>query len=174
MNKYGTTREQLAAVSAKNSLHGSLNPYAQYRAVLSVEDVLNAKEVVWPFTLPMCSPIGDGASAVIIVSEKKARELGMKRMVKVEAAALSSGYDYADDSRNQPPRTGATEIYEEAGVGPDTLDCVELSCMTVLAGIHADKLLKKGTPKIKVRKGFVGISTGGTAICLILLLTSPP
>jgi len=135
MNKYGTTREQLAAVSAKNSYHGSLNPYAQYHDVLSVEDVLNSKEVVWPFTLPMCSPIGDGASAVVLVSEKKAKELGITRMVKVEAAALSSGYDYASDSQDQPPRLGANEIYEEAGIGPDELDCVELHDASAISEI---------------------------------------
>ena len=135
MNKYGTTREQLAAVSAKNSFHGSLNPYAQYHGVLSVEDVLNAKEVVWPFTLPMCSPIGDGASAVVIVSEKKAKELGLSRMVKVEAAALSSGYDYADNSHYQPPRVGAIEIYEAASIGPADLDCVELHDASAISEI---------------------------------------
>ena len=135
MNRYGTTREQLAAVSAKNSLHGNLNPCAQYREVLTVEDVLGAREVVWPFTLPMCSPIGDGAAALIIVSEKKARELGMKRMVKVEAASLSSGYDYDDDTHNEPPRTGATAIYEEASIGPDELDCVELHDASAISEI---------------------------------------
>lgn len=125
MQKYGTTREQLAAVSAKNSVHGSLNPYAQYREVISIEDVLKSREVMWPLTLPMCSPIGDGASAVIIVSEKKARELGMARMVKVEASLLSSGYDYSDDEA-APPQQGANEIYGFAGLGPEDLDCVEL------------------------------------------------
>lgn len=135
MNKYGTSREQLAAVSAKNSFHGSLNPFAQYRDLLSVDDVLNAKEVVWPFTLPMCSPIGDGASAVVIVSENKAKELGMERMVKVEASTLLSGYDYASDSSNQPARIGAEEIYNEAGVGPEELDCVELHDASAISEI---------------------------------------
>ena len=135
MNRYGTTREQLAAVSAKNSLHGSLNPCAQYRDVLSVEDVLKAKEVVWPFTLPMCSPIGDGAAAVIIVSEKKARVLGMGRMIQVAAASLSSGYDYADDTQNEPPRTAAASIYDEAGIGPEELDCIELHDASAISEI---------------------------------------
>lgn len=135
MKKYGTTREQMAAVSAKNSYHGSLNPYAQYRDVLTVEDVLSAREVVWPLTLPMCSPIGDGASAVIVVSEKKAKELGMDRMVKVEASALSSGYDYDENSSNQPPRVGANAIYKMTGIGPDDLDCVELHDASAISEI---------------------------------------
>jgi acetyl-CoA acetyltransferase len=134
MQKYGTTREQLAAVSAKNSVHGSLNPYAQYREVISIEDVLKSREVVWPLTLPMCSPIGDGASAVVIVSEKKARELGMARMIKVEASLLSSGYDYSDDEV-APPQQGANEIYGFAGLGPEDLDCVELHDASAISEI---------------------------------------
>jgi acetyl-CoA acetyltransferase len=82
----------------------------------------------------MCSPIGDGASAVIIVSEKKARELGMARMVKVEASLLSSGYDYSDDEA-APPQQGANEIYGFAGLGPEDLDCVELHDASAISEI---------------------------------------
>ena len=135
MKTHGTTREQMAAVSAKNSYHGSLNPYAQYPEVLSVEDVLKAREVVWPLTLPMCSPIGDGASAVIVVSEKKAKELGMSRLIRVEASILGSGYDYADNSINQPLRSGARAIYDMSGIGPEELDCVELHDASAISEI---------------------------------------
>ena len=134
MKRHGTTVEQLAAVSAKNSYHGSLNPFAQYRDVLSIEDVLGAKEVLWPLTLPMCSPIGDGASAVVIVSEKKARELGMSRKVRVEASLLSSGYDYAPGDQ-APPEQGAQQVYKEAGVGPEDLDVVELHDASAISEI---------------------------------------
>ena len=134
MKRYGTTVEQLAAVSAKNSYHGSLNPYAQYRGVLSVEDVLGAKEVLWPLTLPMCSPIGDGASAIVVVSEKKAKQLGMSRMVSVEAALLSSGYDYSPGNL-APPEKGAAQIYEEAGAGPEDLNVVELHDASAISEI---------------------------------------
>ena len=134
MSRHGTTVEQLAAVSAKNSYHGSLNPYAQYREVLSVDDVLGAKEVLWPLTLPMCSPIGDGASAVVIVSEKKARELGMSRMVSVEASLLASGWDY-EPGDETPPELGADQVYEEASVGPPDLDVVELHDASAISEI---------------------------------------
>ena len=135
MQKYGTTREQLAAVSAKNSQHGALNPYAQYRDAITMQDVLDAREVVWPFTLPMCSPIGDGAAAVVIVSEKKARELGMARMVNVEASALSSGYDYEPGQGLEPPRVAAPQIYNDTGIGPDDLDVVELHDASAISEI---------------------------------------
>ncbi len=125
MQTYGTSREQLAAVSAKNSQHGSLNPYAQFRDVLSIDDVLAAPEVLWPLTLPMCSPIGDGAAAVVIVSEKRAHELGMDRLVRVEAASVNSGFD-VEGNDTPMPRACALDLYEAAGIGPEDIDCVEL------------------------------------------------
>jgi acetyl-CoA acetyltransferase len=125
MQRYGTTREQFAAVSAKNSLHGSLNPKAQFRNKISIDDVLNAREVAWPLTLPMCSPIGDGAAAVVLVSERKARQLGMGRMVKVAAAQLTSGWDYAEGEEGVAEGS-ARKLYESAGIGPSELNCVEL------------------------------------------------
>ena len=79
--------------------------------------------------------VDDGASAVIVVSEKKAKELGMDRMVKVEASSLSSGYDYEEGSSNQPPRVGANAIYEMTGIGPDDLDCVELHDASAISEI---------------------------------------
>ena len=126
MQRYGTTREQIAAVPAKNSLHGSLNPLAQYRGQITVQEVLAAREVAWPLTLPMCSPIGDGAAAALVVSPRKARELGMSRMVEVKASLLSSGWDYAEGEQETLAARSAREAYEKAGLGPQDLDCIEL------------------------------------------------
>ncbi|WNC73986.1 thiolase family protein [Thalassotalea psychrophila] len=170
MQKYGTTREQLAAVSAKNSYHGSMNPYAQYRDVITVDDVLNSREVVYPLTLPMCSPIGDGASATIIVSEKKAKELGMSRMVKVEASELSSGYDYAEDTGLECPKVGAEKIYNTTGISPSDLDVVELHDASAISEImyyeylglcpqgEGGKLIEEGHTKLG---GRIPVNTSG-------------
>lgn len=127
MKRYGTTREQFAAVSAKNSFHGSLNARAQYREELTVEDVLGAREIAWPLTLPMCSPVGDGAAAVVLVSERKARELGLgDKGVRVASSVLASGWDYTAEDEAELPEVVARQAYEEAGVGPEDLSCVEL------------------------------------------------
>lgn len=126
MKKYGTTREQLAAVPAKNSRHGSLNPRAQYREVLSVEDVLAAREIVYPLTLPMCSPIGDGAAAVILVSKRKARELRLRNQVTLRSCVLQTSWDYAPGDESAVFRKTIAAAYEEAEVGPEDLDVVEL------------------------------------------------
>ncbi|MCC7412298.1 MAG: thiolase family protein [Gammaproteobacteria bacterium] len=125
MSEQGITREHFAMVSAKNSVHGSLNPKAQYRDVISVQEVLAAREVAWPLTLPMCSPVGDGAAAAILVSERKARELGIAAPVRVDATILRSGWDYADGEIGMA-EASARELYELAGIGPQDLDCVEL------------------------------------------------
>jgi acetyl-CoA acetyltransferase len=124
MQKYGTTAAQFAGVSAKNSFHGSMNPRAQFREALTVEEVLAAPMIAEPLTRPMCSPIGDGAAAAIVVSEKKARELGIERPVRVAASVLRSGWDHDIDEPGTVELC-SREVYEEAGVGPEDLDVVE-------------------------------------------------
>ncbi len=125
MQAYGTTKRQFAAVSAKNSFHGSLNPRAQFREALSVEDVLNDRLIVEPLTRSMCSPIGDGAAAAVVVSPAKARELGLTKPVRVRSLVMHSGWNHADD---EPDTVGlcAKDAYEESGVGPEDLDVVEV------------------------------------------------
>lgn len=125
MRNYGTTREQCAGVTAKNSFHGSLNPRAQFQQAMTVAEVLASREIVDPLTLPMCSPIGDGAAAVVVVSDKKARELGLKNPVKVLSSALVSGWDQAADDLSVGAYA-AQLAYESAGIGPSDLSLIEL------------------------------------------------
>ncbi len=137
MKAYGTTVEQFAGVSAKNSYHGSLNPRAQFREMMTVEEVLQQPMIAEPLTRPMCSPIGDGAAAVVIVSEKKLKELGLDRKaVKIAASSLHSGWD------REANEAGAAELctqeaYEEAGVGPEDLNVIELHDASAPAEIMA-------------------------------------
>jgi acetyl-CoA acetyltransferase len=125
MKHYGTTQRQLALVTAKNSRHGALNPKAQFQQPNSVEEILAAREIAYPLTLPMCAPIGDGAAAAIIVSERKAREIGLDRCVRVCSTALGSGWDHAFGEEDLVETTAA-EAYRDAGLGPQDLDVVEL------------------------------------------------
>lgn len=126
MQAYGTTKEQFAAVSVKNSLHGSLNPLAQFRKTLSLEEVLGARPISDPLTLPMCSPVGDGAAAAIIMSKKKARELGVVQPVQVASSVMMSGWDYDKPKACTITEVAANKAYEEAGIGPEDVDVVEL------------------------------------------------
>ncbi len=140
MKQYGTTVEQFAGVSSKNSFHGSLNPRAQFRECLSVEDVLASPMIAEPLTRPMCSPIGDGAAAVVLVSEAKARELGIRKPVRVVSCVLRSGWDHAFDEEGAGELC-SREAYEEAGVGPTDLDVVELHDASAPAEILAYEYL---------------------------------
>jgi acetyl-CoA acetyltransferase len=134
MAKYGTTVEQLAAVSAKNSVHGSLNPKSQFRDVITIEQVLAARPIVAPLTLPMCAPVGDGAAAVVLVSEKKARELGMSRCVRVRASSLHSGWDAKEGELELVP-SAAQQLYDAAEIGPESVNCVELHDASAISEI---------------------------------------
>jgi acetyl-CoA acetyltransferase len=126
MQKYGTTREQLAAVVAKNSRHGTHNARAQFRDVVSVAEVLAAREIVWPLTLPMCSPIGDGAAAVVLVSAKKAREMGLVDPVRLTVSHLATSWDYPEGQESLVFHSAIAKAYDEAGIGPQDVDVVEL------------------------------------------------
>ena len=125
MKKYGTTVEQIAGVTAKNSFHASMNARAQFQTPMSVAEVLAAREIVYPLTLPMCSPIGDGAAAIVVVSERKAKQLGLSKPVRVLSSALVSGFDEEADDLSVG-ELAATQAYESAGVGPEDLDVIEL------------------------------------------------
>ncbi|HVP30409.1 MAG TPA: thiolase family protein [Myxococcota bacterium] len=124
MRKYGTTARQFAAVAAKNSFHGSLNPKAQFQNELTVDQVLAEPMIAEPLTRAMCSPIGDGSAAAVIVSERKARELGIARPVYVAATVLRSGWDHGDEEEDTVRRC-VREAYERAGVGPKDLSVIE-------------------------------------------------
>jgi acetyl-CoA acetyltransferase len=124
MQKYGTTARQFAAIAAKNAFHGSLNPKAQFQQAMTVDEVLSQPMIAEPLTRPMCSPIGDGAAAAVIVSEKKARELGISKPVRVRSCVLRSGWDHAADEPGSVD-VCVKEAYELASVGPADLDVIE-------------------------------------------------
>ena len=140
MRDYGTTAEQLAMVAAKNSFHGSMNPRAQFQDVLTVEDVLAARTVVEPLTLPMCAPLGDGAAAVIIVSERKAAEMGITNPVRVRSSVLRSGV-HRTGAQPGTIELCAAEAFEESGVGPDDLSLIEIHDATVMGEISGYEAL---------------------------------
>lgn len=126
MKAYGTTAEDFARVVEKNAFHGSLNPRAQFRERLTVEQVLQSRAIVDPLTLPMCSPIGDGAAAVVLVSPRKAREMALRHRVRIAASVLATGWDSSDEEHDSVGGLAARQAYAAAGVGPEDLSCVEL------------------------------------------------
>ena len=122
----GATARDFAAVVVKNQHNGARNPRAQYGGELTVEEVLASRLVVTPLTLLMCSPISDGAAAVVLFSERAARRHGA-RGPRIRASVVLSGnhYDKADPTAGSAGRA-AKLAYGQAGIGPADLDCVEV------------------------------------------------
>mgnify|MGYP000306407773 CR=1 FL=1 len=127
MKTFGTTQRHLAAVAAKNHQHSTRNPKSQYRNAVSVDEVLAARPVSWPLTLPMCSPISDGAAAAILVSDAMLARIGKARAVRVAASLLGTGIDREpEDMENHITRRAATRAYGLAGLGPEDMDLAEV------------------------------------------------
>ena len=124
MERSGATVEDFARVAVKNHHHGARNPKAQYRDEVTVEAVLASREISWPLTLLMCSPIGDGAAAVVVCSDDYARRAGVGQ-VRVRASVLVSGTDRTRGESAAVERA-AQEAYEQAGIGPEDVNVVEL------------------------------------------------
>lgn len=128
MKRWGTTQEQIAVAASKNHHHGSMNPKAQYRFEVSVEDALADREVSWPITRAMAAPIGDGAAAAILVSEDvlaRQPEEVRARAVKVRASVLSGGKYRAADEPGLS-RVAAIKAYERSGLRPSDVDLLEV------------------------------------------------
>src|SRR5262249_48994892 len=124
MRKYGTTKEQFAKIAAKNHTHGSLNPHAQFQTPRTFEEVLASPVIAEPLTRMMCSPIGDGAAAVILTSADLARKF-IAKPVYVKASALGSGKDRNPGDPEITERV-ARKAYEIAGVGPEDINVAEV------------------------------------------------
>ena len=169
MARTGATPADFAEVSAKNSFHGSLNPNAQFSSVVTAQDVLAANPIVAPLTLLMCSPIADGASAAVIVSARAARELGIRKPIRIRSSALASGFE---PKAGEDAVTGwiAKQAYAEAGIDPKDINCVEVHDATSPAEIiyyetlglcapgDGVKMLREGATRLG---GRVPVNTSG-------------
>ena len=131
MARHGTTREQFARVAAKNHTNGSLNPHAQFQTPRTVEDILAAPLIAEPLTRMMCSPIGDGAAAVVVTTAEKARQLTAKP-VYVRASIVASSQQHAADEPGIVTNA-AQKAYTMAGIGPEEVRVVEVHDATAPA-----------------------------------------
>jgi acetyl-CoA acetyltransferase len=127
MAQYGWTIEDFAKPAVKNSANGALNPLAQHRRQLTIEQVVQSRVVVDPLTLYMCSSISDGAAAAVVCSLDAAKKFTAKQPIRIAACTLRSGvYRLPDDERLDTAATTAQAAYEQAGIGPEDLDAIEL------------------------------------------------
>jgi len=136
MDRFKSTQHQLAVICSKNHFHGSLNPLSQYQNTMSVEEVLADRLVAWPLTRAMCAPVGDGAAAAIICSERFLKKYnGAKRAVRIRASVLAQGADRDLDAPDIGERLSKT-AYEEAGAGPADMSLAELHDATAWGELH--------------------------------------
>jgi acetyl-CoA acyltransferase len=143
--RYGTTFEQFAKVAVKNHHHSTRNPKAMHQVETPLEQVMGAEMIAYPNTKLMCSVNVDGAAAAILVSEQKARELGLRRAVRIAGSALASDpYEVRNPTLfdiNSVTRKAADSAYRMAGVGPEALDLVELhDCFATAELLHYENL----------------------------------
>lgn len=136
MQRYGTKMETFAAVRAKASRHAANNPLALFRKVVTTEDVM-ADKVLWPgvMTRLMACPPTCGGAAAVLVSERFAKQHGLRTDVRILAQALTTdtpeSFDFEKPSMlnwvgTHMTRAAAARVYDKAGVGPEDIDVCEL------------------------------------------------
>lgn len=142
MATHGTTQRQLAVIASKNHFHSSMNPYAQFQKEMSVEEILEAKPVTYPLTVPMCAPVGDGGAAAIVCSGDYLKRLTAPRPVKIRASVLGSGTDRPVDREDLDIGVRLSrQAYEIAGVGPEDIDTAEVHDATSFGELHQSEAL---------------------------------
>lgn len=153
MRRFGTTERQLAAVAAKNHRHSVDNPRSQYRSSFTVDEVLAARSISWPLTLPMCAPISDGAAAAILCRKEALGRFEGRRAIKVYASVLASGSDRGQEELERHiSRRAAQTAYEKAGVGPADMSVAEVHDASAMGEIIQTENL-----------GFCALGEGGPA-----------
>ncbi|GAD85253.1 lipid-transfer protein [Nocardia asteroides NBRC 15531] len=134
MERYGTTAEQFAKIGVKNHRHSVNNPYAQFQKEYSLEEVLAAKQIYGPLTKLQCSPTSDGSGAVILASEDFVDRHGLAdRAVEMVGQAMVTDLQSTFSTQSainlvgaDMTRTAARQVYDQAGIGPDDIDVIEL------------------------------------------------
>ncbi|RLF41628.1 MAG: thiolase domain-containing protein [Thermoplasmata archaeon] len=156
MHDYGTTKEQLAQVAVKNHANGAKNPYAQYKFEVTVEQVMAAVPVAHPLGLLDCSPVSDGAAAIVLCAMDKAKEFTDKP-VKIIASGQASDtlplHGRRDITTLDATVHAAKMAYKQANVTPKDIDVAEVHDCFTIAEICAIEDL-----------GFVEKGKGGKAV----------
>lgn len=150
----GATTSDLAKVSVKNRSHAHLNSLAQYREEFTEEHVLSSPLVADPLTKLMCSPLTDGAAALLVVSER-ARKRFSGPMIKVSASVIRSGKPGSTEDKPALARA-ALQAYEESGIPPEDIDLIEVhdaSAVAELIAVEEATLLNKGDGIRDLRDG---------------------
>ena len=152
--KHGTKRETFAKIAEKARKHASKNPYALFKDVLSVEEIMASPEVFDPLTRYQCCPPTCGAAAAVLCSDEFAKKHGLAKSPYIAGQVMTTDYPSTFEEHSMIKMVGydmaksaAKKIYEQTGVGPDDIDVVELhDCFTAneLLTYEALGLCKEG------------------------------
>lgn len=159
MEEFGMTRHQLALVAVKNKRNAAANPLAHFRKEITVEDVLESRLIADPLRLHDCSPVTDGAAAVVLVSDRVAKKLGGGRAIRLAASTLFTGtVDVEPTTMTFEPLTQKTALaaYEKAGIGPEDVDFAEVhDCFSIAEVLRVEGLglFEQGTYPGAVERG---------------------
>ena len=164
MHEHGTTREQLAQVAVKNHEHGSRNPLAQFPMKITVEQVLNSVMVADPLRILDCSPITDGAAAVILCPLDMAKKISKNAPVKVigsgQATDTIALHDRDDMTTLNSTAKAAEMAYKMAGKKSDDIDCAEVhDCFTI-----AEICITEALGFVEKGKGGPFVESGATSL----------
>jgi acetyl-CoA C-acetyltransferase len=135
MHEYGTTQEMLASVAVKNHKHGAKNKYAQFQKEITMDTVLNSKVVADPLRMFDCSPVTDGAAAVVLCSKELAKSFSDKPVDILTSAQASD--TIALHSRKSLSELNATKVaakkaFERTNLTTKDIDLVEVhDCFTI-------------------------------------------
>jgi acetyl-CoA C-acetyltransferase len=163
MHKYGTTRKQLAHVAVKNHDNGSKNPRAQFPMKITVEDVINSVKVADPLNILDCSPITDGAAAVVLVPAdqvKKYKHPGVKVIGSGHATDTIALHSRADITTIRAASEAAARAYKMAGKTPKDIQFAEVhDCFTI-----AEIVITEALGFFEAGKGGPAAEAGLTAL----------
>jgi acetyl-CoA C-acetyltransferase len=170
MKRYGTTKEQMAHVSVVNYNYGSTNPNGHfYPRELALDDVMNARLIADPFGLYDCCPLSDGASAIIIASEDRAKELSSRPLVFIRGSGqhashgMSAGWPGETLAEWPHLKKAADVAYQSAQVHPGDINVAQLhDCFTISEVIEVEELgfCGKGEGGDYVASGAINIGGG--------------
>ncbi len=144
MKSFGTTQRQIAAVAAKNHVHSVHNPLSHYRKSFTTDEVLATAPITYPLTIAMCSPVSDGAAAVVVCTQRGLQRLrgSHDRAIKVAATSIATASARAATEFDKAVCRRAGQIaYERAGLGPKDVSVVEVHDATAMGEIMAVEYL---------------------------------
>ena len=157
MRKYQTTQEQMAAVAVKNHYHASLNPNAQFHTLVTVEKVMKSACVADPFKLLDCSPISDGAAAVILENTEYRRRKTEVEIVASSVATDTLGVAQRKDlTALKATEMAARKAFKEAEMSPHDIQIAEVhDCFTIAEIMALEDLgfFEKGKAGPAIAKG---------------------